>query len=212
MGISERKEREKEELRKKIMDAARQLFVELGIEQTSMRKIADAIEYSPTAIYLHFADKETLLREICNQDFAALHQAEAIAASIADPIERIRGIGKGYMEFGAAHPQHYRLMFMTSHKVPLTEDDLKRKGDPTHDGYAVLQHAVREAMAQGRFRDEFRDVDLICTTFWASVHGVVALEISFKNDPWISLPPFEQRAEAALDMSIRGMCREAASR
>ena len=47
------------------MNAARELFATEGIEAVSMRKIADAVEYSPTIIYQHFADKEALLHEIC---------------------------------------------------------------------------------------------------------------------------------------------------
>ena len=72
MGIKERREREKAEIREKILDAARDLFVSEGYEAVSMRKIADRIEYSPTAIYLHFKDKEAVMRELCDLDFLAL--------------------------------------------------------------------------------------------------------------------------------------------
>jgi AcrR family transcriptional regulator len=208
MGILERREREKSELRRRIMDAARHLFVEHGVEHASMRKIAEAIEYSPTAIYQHFPDKESLLRDICREDFAALHQAEAEAGSIDDPIERIRQIGMGYMRFGIGHPQQYRLMFMTRTHVQPTEEDLKRKGDPTQDGYAILQSNVRQALDQGRFRPEYTDLDLICQTLWAGVHGAVAIEITLHDDPWIQLAPFDQRANVVLDVLIRGMVRE----
>lgn len=210
MGIAERKEREKEELRRKIIDAARKLFVENGIESTSMRKIADAIEYSPTAIYLHFADKETLLREICREDFDALHAAESSIGQIEDPVEKIRAIGMAYMMFGVGHPEQYRLMFMTRHTVPPTAEDLKERGDPTCDSYAVLEHTVRQALEQKRMRPEYDNLDLICQTFWAGVHGAVAIEITMKDDLWINLAPFETRAKTVLDVLIRGLCREVA--
>ena len=72
MTVQERRVREKNEVREKILDAARDLFVTHGYEGVTMRKVADRIEYSPTAIYLYFADKESLFREICHQDFHRL--------------------------------------------------------------------------------------------------------------------------------------------
>ena len=72
MGVQERREREKKELKQEILDAARDLFVREGFENVSMRKIAEKIEYSPTAIYLHFKDKEALVHELCLHDFRVL--------------------------------------------------------------------------------------------------------------------------------------------
>ncbi len=74
MGTVERREREKQELRTRILDAARELFAELGYEAVTMRKIAERIEYSPTAIYFHFKDKDALMRELCEMDFSTLAQ------------------------------------------------------------------------------------------------------------------------------------------
>src|SRR5215813_136121 len=111
MGVKERREREKSETRDKILDAARELFVAEGYEGVSMRKVAEKIEYSPTAIYLHFADKEELFHELCHDDFARLAQVFQDASLPADPIERIRQIGRTYIEFGIQFPNHYKLMF-----------------------------------------------------------------------------------------------------
>ena len=72
MGLKERRVREKEVVRGKILDAARELFVAEGYEAVTMRKIAQAIEYSPTAIYLHFRDKEAVINAICDTDFLKL--------------------------------------------------------------------------------------------------------------------------------------------
>ncbi|MFX8778120.1 helix-turn-helix domain-containing protein, partial [Acinetobacter baumannii] len=61
MGINERKEKQKLELKRLILDASMKLFVEEGFENVSIRKIADLIEYSPTTIYLYFKDKNEIL-------------------------------------------------------------------------------------------------------------------------------------------------------
>ena len=95
------------------MDAARELFAAEGIEAVSMRKIADAVEYSPTIIYQHFADKDALLHELCAGISQPSPHTFAEIARVADPIERIQKIGLAYGRFGIEHPNHYRLMFMT---------------------------------------------------------------------------------------------------
>src|SRR3984893_11724751 len=117
MGVKERREREKSETRDKILDAARELFISEGYEGVSMRQVAEKIEYSPTAIYVHFSDKEDLFHELCNEDFGRL-AAEFQATPLSqDPVERIKQIGRSYVEFGIRHPNHYKLMFMTPHPL-----------------------------------------------------------------------------------------------
>jgi AcrR family transcriptional regulator len=113
MGSVERRTRERTETRQRILDAAREMFVELGYDATTMRAIADRIEYTPTAIYHHFRNKEALLAELCAIDFRALGAAFQKIGAIEDPIERLRRTGQTYVEFGLRHPMQYQLMFMT---------------------------------------------------------------------------------------------------
>src|SRR5215213_7806871 len=142
MVTIERRDRERLETRAKIMDAARELFGREGYEAVSMRRIADAIEYSPTAIYVHFRDKQDLLYQICQADFAALAQGMAELQRVADPIERIRRLGHAYIRFGARHPNHYKLMFMTPVEFPpdVVEKDPDR-GKVDCDAYALLRQS-----------------------------------------------------------------------
>jgi AcrR family transcriptional regulator len=206
MSSKERRQRERDEVRAKIMNAARELFATQGVEAVSVRKIADAVEYSPTIIYQHFADKESLLRELCTEDFGALAATFNQIAHVADPIKRIEQIGLAYARFGLEHPNHYRLMFMAPCPgEKLTDDDLARKGNPDEDGYAFLRHAVSEAIAAGRYREELTDADLISQVVWSAVHGVVALQIVKGNDPWLEWRPFERRIQLTLDTLQRGM-------
>src|SRR6516165_2630672 len=114
MGVKERREREKSETRDKILDAARELFINEGYEAVSMRKLAEKIEYSPTDIYLHFADKEELFHELCHEDFPPLAEVFPSSAMPLDPVERLRFIGQTYVDFGTRYPNHYKLMFMTT--------------------------------------------------------------------------------------------------
>src|SRR5919204_1809076 len=112
-ATKERRAREREETRGKILDAAREMFVDQGIEAVTMRAIADRIEYTPTAIYYHFRDKRALIEELCALDFRALARAFGRIGRIEDPVERLRRIGLAYVDFALGHPSHYRFMFMT---------------------------------------------------------------------------------------------------
>jgi AcrR family transcriptional regulator len=211
MGLKERRERERDEVRTKIMNAARDLFAAEGIEAVSMRKIAEAVEYSPTVIYQHFADKESLFRELCRADFATLAESMAQIAGIADPIERIRQIGMAYGKFGVAYPNHYRLMFMTQfHHDKDNPDEQCGKGDPDEDAYAFVKKTVVEALEGGRFRDGLTDPELISQTLWAGMHGVVSLQITKGNDPWLEWSPLERRLQLMVETLLRGLVRNPA--
>lgn len=209
MGIRERREREKLETRDKILDAARELFITEGYDGVSMREVADRIEYSPTAIYVHFADKEELFRELCHQDFRRLAQVFQSIATLEDPADRLKQIGQAYINFGLEYPNHYKLMFMTPH--PLTEPDERDrqvKGNPEVDSYAFLKQTVEEMIARGLFRDGLDDAELISQTLWAGVHGVISLEIAKRGDRWVEWRPMETRAALMLDSLMRGLLKE----
>jgi AcrR family transcriptional regulator len=208
MGVKERRKREKSETRDKILDAARELFVTEGYEGVSMRKVAEKIEYSPTAIYVYFADKQELFHELCQQDYARLAEVFQSSEMSTDPIERLRQTGRTYTEFGVRYPNHYKFMFMTTHP-PHEPDQADREvmGNPEVDAYAFLKWGVEQAIDAGRFREELQDAELISQTLWASVHGVIALNIAKCSDPWVDWRPLDERAEMMLDVTLRGLVR-----
>jgi AcrR family transcriptional regulator len=206
MGPKERREREREEMRDRILDAARELFASEGYEAVTMRRIAQKIEYSATALYAHFADKERLLGALCAADFATLAADLARIARIKDPIERLRKVGHAYIEFGLTHPNHYRIMFMTPHPAIEHEDEeLEKRGNPEQDAYAFLMSIVAEAIETKRFAAEYREPELVSQTIWAGVHGVIALEIAKANDAWITWRPLKKRAHAMVELLIRAL-------
>lgn len=209
MGIAERKDREKLETREKILDAARELFVNEGYEGVSMRKVAQKIEYSPTAIYVYFQDKEQLFLELCHCDYRRLAESFGMLAQIPDPVERLRKIGHAYMQFGLENPNHYRMMFMTSHPpVPEGIENEMGKGNPEEDAYAFLVQTVREALRASAFRPELTDADLIAQTLWAGVHGVISLQIAKSDDPWVPWHSFETRAESVITGLLKGLLKQ----
>jgi AcrR family transcriptional regulator len=165
------------------------------------------VNYSPTAIYLHFKDKEELIRELCRTDFLALaSQLKAIGA-IADPLERLRQLGLGYVRFALHYPNHYQLMFMTAQMPAKTTETGLEAGNPEQDAYAGLKQMVSAAHAEHCFREELTDPDLIAQTLWAGLHGVCSLEIAKRHDCWVEWRPLEERVAQMQEVMMRGLIR-----
>jgi AcrR family transcriptional regulator len=200
MGIAERKERVKEDVRRKILDAAHDLFETRGYEHVTMRAVADAIEYSPTTIYHHFANKEDLVQALCFADFAKLSQAMGDRPLPENPVERIRTLGHAYATFGVANPNHYRFMFMTSGEW---KKHANEEGTPPARSYAFLRDAVEAAMEQGYFVKG--DVDLVAQILWSAIHGVVSLLITFKPEQFPRVPPRPGLIEASMEATLHGL-------
>jgi AcrR family transcriptional regulator len=215
LGSRERRERERGEVRRRILDAARELFTEKGYEAVTMRELAARIDYSATALYFHFKDKETLFRELCELDFRAFGAMFAEAAAVGDPVARLRALGLAYVAFAERAPNHYRLLFMTPHphEHPLTERELaeKGRGDPTQDAYALLRITVEQAIAAGLLREELTDPDLVAQVLWGCVHGIVALRVTMGHERWVEWRPARRAVEALMDTVMRGMARAPAA-
>src|SRR6516164_6433701 len=97
MGIKERQERDREAVRRSILDAARELFISEGYRNVSIRKIAEKIEYSPAAIYGYFPSKDDIFYALAEEGFRLLHTAESGAGldeglEHLQPLDRIRAI------------------------------------------------------------------------------------------------------------------------
>ncbi len=212
MGSIERREREKEDKRRQILDAARELFVEEGYDAVTMRKVADKVEYTPTAIYLHFKDKEELVREVVTQDFLSLAKHFTSAAAIDDPIEALRAMGLAYLDFALKYPNHYRLMFMT--QLPKTNEQLpEHHGNPSLDAYAMLCMLVHKAIERGLLRPDLTDAELVAQVVWAGVHGVAALRISCPEaDAWIQQRPVPVLGAELIDDLMAGLLRNPPTR
>lgn len=207
MTSADRRQRERTEVQERILAAARELFARHGYEAVTLRRIAEAIEYTPAAIYVHFRDKEDLIRTLCVRDFDALARTFAGLAPIADVRERLARIAAEYQRFGLEHPNQYRLMFMNPSHVQPDEEALQRKGDPMRDGYAFVQHTFEEAIRGGRLKPEHVDADLLAQAYWAALHGLIALQIALGSDPWVPWRDVEAQREllvrALLDTLFR---------
>jgi AcrR family transcriptional regulator len=171
MGIAERKEREKEEMKKIILDVAFEMFVTEGYAGTSLREIAKKIEYSPATIYLYYKDKEALFFDIQIQCFKKLVASYHKVVEIRDPFERLRQMGHTYMKHNIKNPQCFNLMFL--HDSPMEafkkEDRMEKYGNAV----GFLRETVKECVMQGLIKRQ--DEIALRLEIWAVTHGLTIL-------------------------------------
>jgi AcrR family transcriptional regulator len=199
MGVKERRAREKEQLRHQILSAARELFVNEGYENVSMRKIADKIEYSPTTIYLYFKDKADLLDSVCKETLLnLLNTLELLKRDKSDPVEVLRKSGKAYVEFGLKYPQDYKLTFVVR---PQFQKGLGlEEGSVGERVFNYLCAMVSECIRQKAFRQVA--VETTGQALWSAVHGVTLLLIDFPDFPWTAK---DKLIDMVIDTMIDGL-------
>lgn len=201
MGIAERKEREKENLRQEILDAARDIFVADGYEALSMRRVAEKIEYSPTTIYLYFKDKTELLREVCEEAFTKLGDAVRDAKETGGPALDVMRKGlHAYIEFGLSHPHHYEVAFVSPTDKVMKPNEYQYEGSAGQRAFEMLSGSVAECMEAGVFRRD--DVAKVAQTIWASIHGVTSLLIMHEDFPFVER---RELIESVVETAIKGM-------
>lgn len=177
VGIAERKDRERKELRHRILDAAMKLFIAHGIEEVSIRKIADLIEYSPTTIYLYFKDKNEIFYDLRSEGFRLLLELNSTYQKHAqDSLERLRWYGKAYIDFALQNRQYYKLMFILM--APMRTEAAEIDKDPfdyAKQSWELLVASVQDCIADGYFH---YDDPHVGAYYWHSlVHGLVSLHI-----------------------------------
>lgn len=222
MGTKERRTREREETRAMILEAAREMFAEEGFEAVTMRAIAERIEYTPTAIYHHFANKQALLTELCLRDFSTLAAHFQGRPVPPDPIERIKEVGRAYLEFAERYPSQYRFMFMTVLPQPELPPGYveEARGNPERDAYAYLCRCCQDAIDSGRLRSDIQSADQLAQILWACVHGQIALRATKPSiqEPleshgnWVPWHDLRASTELMMDSLMRGLLRDPGAR
>ncbi|TDV17137.1 TetR/AcrR family transcriptional regulator [Paraburkholderia caballeronis] len=182
MGIADRKNREKQALRERILGAARRIVMRDGFAALSMRKIADAIEYSPATLYLHFASRDEIARALCEEGYAQLLGSFAPLAQIADPRERLHALAHAYVGFGREHAQTYRLIFMENPSYTgAALGGAKKEGEADDDAgdaaFRLLTDALAALKTDGRIPAD-ADPATWAEALWATLHGIVALSLT----------------------------------
>jgi AcrR family transcriptional regulator len=203
MGIKERQERDREAVRRSILDAARELFTAEGYQNVSIRKIAERIEYSPAAIYGYFASKDDIFYALAEEGFHLLggprepaHQAELQALP---PFERVRAIFWHFYEFSRVHPQYFALMFV-DRSVPRISKEYERFAYARELKRSILEE-IRDCIESGALPRTV-DPETAMRTITCGLIGVATLRLSDR------LAPNEDAARLAanvLDVTLAGL-------
>jgi AcrR family transcriptional regulator len=173
--------------RAEILEAAERIFVAEGYEGATIRKIADEVGVSSTALYMHFSDKDQILLEICTQAMEQLLGINSeISARPIDSVARVRMMLEAYVRFALENPNAYSLVFCSS---PVAASMRKQVatleiGSNCFDRFVGV---VREIAAEGRLRQG--DARTAAQALWAACHGMVALIITKPDFDWS--PPDE---------------------
>lgn len=167
--------------RAEILEAAERVFLSYGFEGATIRRIAEEVGVSSTALYMHFHDKGEILVEICEGAFARLlAQNREISALDVDPVLRVRRMLDAYMRFAFDNPNAYQVVYCSTHPTlgEMQDHSVKALSDRC---YALFLEAVQAIADAGRLRGEARDSAQVS---WAACHGLVSLLIARPNFAW----------------------------
>jgi len=186
--------------RGEILSAATRIFLEEGVAHATMRRIAAAVGFSTTALYVYFPDKDAILQAIAEATFAELLEVLEISqrTSAALP-DRFRAGLQAYIDFGLERPDAYRLTFLSS-PISQAQPNPCEPIQAADHSFAILQRGVEDMMAAGLFRPG--DPEPAAEAIWASLHGVTALLLDQAEH--VTTPP-ELLTRRVIDMVIAGL-------
>jgi AcrR family transcriptional regulator len=154
-----------------ILVAARELFLTEGVEAVSMRRIAQKVGVTATAIYRHFENKAALLDAVADRGFDALIQYFATVPEDPETVAYLRGLAQVYFRFAIDHPEDYRFIFViqrsNARRFP---EDFRARRSASFD---LAVAAIEEGIQRGEIRAE--DPVELALSVWAHVHGMVGL-------------------------------------
>ena len=187
--------------RAEILHAAEAIFVRDGYEGATIRKIADEVGVSSTALYMHFRDKDEILIEICEGAIGTLLASNTeISQRPIDAVSRVRLMLDAYMRFGLDNPNAYRLVFCSAVTQDAPENRTEVWQDLGSRTYDRFEATVADIAKEGRLR--YGDATAAAQVLWAACHGLVALRITRTKYDWA---PAETMVSVMLDSLFQGL-------
>jgi AcrR family transcriptional regulator len=175
MGIAERRSRQKDEVRSNILSTAWQMVKQDGWQSLSIRKIADAIEYSVPVIYDHFQNKEAILMEFAKEGFQLLSKKiQQASGKYKDPAEQLKTVADAYWNFAFKNKEYYQLMYGLGMPGCEIEKCFPERAD--------FRNLVMEPITAIIAKSKHPKVNpcLKYYTFWSILHGLISIK-SMRN-------------------------------
>ncbi|CAN5301974.1 TetR/AcrR family transcriptional regulator [soil metagenome] len=184
--------------RSEILDAAQRIFFESGYQGATVRKIAQAVGVSSTAIYLHFPDKAAMLAEIAAEAIdGLLIEAKAVAAEQTCPLARARRILQAYVCFGLTNRSAYMVIFSDA------QSELPRGADSARDRFQAYYLTFVGVITELHEKDQLRGRCplVVAQTLWGGCHGLCTLQITHPTFEWA---PIEDLSRTMIDSLLAG--------
>jgi len=199
MSTQQRRKRDREAMRRRILDAAKTLFVRKGFDNVSMRGIASAIEYSPAALYRYFRNKREILTALREEGFVRLVASQReLQSAQPDPLERLRVGGRNYVHFAIHEPEYFHLMFCTN----CLEVDLEgAKARTSMESFDLFSSTVRQCVDRGDFGEV--PVNAAVIYLWSVIHGMAALISSGRVAALTDETDIERLVGQIVDLGLR---------
>lgn len=179
MGISERRLRQKEEVRSSILATAWQIVKEEGWQALSIRKIADAIEYSVPVVYDHFVNKECILLEFAREGFCLLAKKMQQAKNKHNnPEQQLKAMADAYWNFAFKNKEYYQVMFNLG--IPCNEADDCSCLPEKISFRSLVSGSITEILTKNKRTDI--SVCMKSHTFWSVIHGLISIKMMRTSD------------------------------
>ncbi len=192
-----RSQAEVDDFKQRLCTAAERLLLTRGSRDFTMRELADEVGCSSMLPYRYYRDKDEIVAAVRTNAFGKFAAAlEAPRTSQSDAAAGSRGVGEAYIAFAFAHPELYRLMFTLEPVEPGRYPELDAAIVRARQTMtAHVQDLVRLGLLKG-------DPEVIGHVFWASLHGLIVLQLAKQLAPE---PGFGKIREAMLQALVRGM-------
>ena len=177
MGLKERREREREERKKQILDAARSLLFSEGLQATSINKIAKSAELGVGTIYFYFASKEEMFAALQEEGIELLHnKIKKRLDRVKRPEDRLKTIARVYFEFSRENKDYFDIInyFLSSPGTFFSPNVKKRIDQHGNKVISLIVNTIDEGVDCQAFKSV--DARRFAMMFWAALHGLMQFE------------------------------------
>ncbi|RAJ94390.1 TetR family transcriptional regulator [Larkinella arboricola] len=196
METLERKQRSREQTRSAIVLTAKDIARREGWQAVSIRKIADAIDYSAPIVYEYFDSKDILLDEIRNDGFRELqHEYERIKKLYRDPEKRLFEMSVAQWQFAMHQPEIYQVMHNLNGAYcnrPICESS----------GMEAVSILIREIIFTFIPKSQ-ESIQKLYFEWWSLSHGMISLALMLRDRQSLELS--EQVYRDSIRRFVRGL-------
>lgn len=198
MGISDRKKKETELLRQRVLDAAEDIIAQEGVRHVTMRRIASRVEYAPTVLYRLFASKNDLMDHLIARGYGGVRAdyEQVLARQDQSPLQVLAGILKVYAAYALDHPNHYLMWFETSRLHVENGRLMMTHGRLKFVVFQVWLDCIEACQREGHFAG--LDQQEAFQVLWARMHGLISLRLHYPDFPWL---PVEKHLDEVFDLA-----------